>query len=162
MHTYDKHILSLTPTYVSVINYHEICALLGCNAASNGNPLPRAVFPPAPEVQFETPSLSFAGASPLSVPHSLRCPRPRRSLHKPRVSLAGFLFFLDFLTLEDGKDTLYRNVGKGLQLDAAFTPEERTSYQHRRGSMKSRITCHVQGVSKSQVLLHPVTTWFHF
>jgi hypothetical protein len=27
--------------------------------------------------------------------------------------------FLDFLTLEDGTDTLSRNVGKGLSLDAA-------------------------------------------
>jgi hypothetical protein len=29
------------------------------------------------------------------------------------------LFFLDFLTLEDGTDTLSRNVGKGLPFDAA-------------------------------------------
>jgi hypothetical protein len=29
------------------------------------------------------------------------------------------LFFLDFLTLEDGTDRLSRNVGKGLPLDAA-------------------------------------------
>jgi hypothetical protein len=28
-------------------------------------------------------------------------------------------FFLDFLTLEDGTDMLYRNVGKELPLDAA-------------------------------------------
>jgi hypothetical protein len=29
------------------------------------------------------------------------------------------LFFLDFLTLEDGTDTLSLNVGEGLRLDAA-------------------------------------------
>jgi hypothetical protein len=29
------------------------------------------------------------------------------------------LFFLDFLTLEDGTDTLSRNVGKELPLNAA-------------------------------------------
>jgi hypothetical protein len=31
----------------------------------------------------------------------------------------GFRFFLDSLTLEDWTDTLSRNVGKGLPLDAA-------------------------------------------
>jgi hypothetical protein len=30
--------------------------------------------------------------------------------------------FLDFLTLEDGTDTLSRNVGKGSQLEAALQP----------------------------------------
>jgi hypothetical protein len=30
-----------------------------------------------------------------------------------------FLFFFDFLTLQDGTDMLSRNVGKGLTLDAA-------------------------------------------
>jgi hypothetical protein len=29
---------------------------------------------------------------------------------------------LDFLTLEDGTDMLFRNVGKGLPLDAAVIP----------------------------------------
>jgi hypothetical protein len=33
--------------------------------------------------------------------------------------LADFLFFLDFLTLEDGTDTLFRNVGEGLPLGTA-------------------------------------------
>jgi hypothetical protein len=79
-------------------------------------------LPLAPELQVETPSLSHTGASPLAVLHSLSCPHPRLSLHKPRVSLAGFLLFLDFLTLEDGNDTLSRNIGKGLPLDAALYP----------------------------------------
>jgi hypothetical protein len=33
-----------------------------------------------------------------------------------------FLLFLDFLILEDGTDTLSRNVGKGLRLDAELYP----------------------------------------
>jgi hypothetical protein len=70
-------------------NDDEICALLGYNAASSGNRLP-----------------TFRDN--VSVPSSV-----------PRVSLAGFLLFLDFFTLEDGIDTLSRNVGKGLPLDAA-------------------------------------------
>jgi hypothetical protein len=34
--------------------------------------------------------------------------------------LVSFFLFLDFLTLEDGTETLSRNVGKGLPFDAAF------------------------------------------
>jgi hypothetical protein len=58
----------------------EICALLGCYAASNGDPLP-------------TFRDNLSGASS----------RVKKSKK----------------TLEDGTDTLPRNVGKGLQVDAA-------------------------------------------
>jgi hypothetical protein len=71
-------------------------------------------------LQFVTPSHSHAGASPLDLPHSLSCHRPPLSVHKPRVSHTGFLLFLDFLTLEDGTNTLSRNIGKGLPLNAAL------------------------------------------
>jgi hypothetical protein len=67
----------------------EICALLGYHAASIGNPLP-----------------TFRDN--VSVPSS-----------RVKESQEEKLFFLDFLTLEDGTDTLSRNVGKGLPLDAA-------------------------------------------
>jgi hypothetical protein len=39
----------------------------------------------------------------------------RRGRREERLSI----FSLDFFTLEDGTDTLSRNVGKGLPLDAA-------------------------------------------
>jgi hypothetical protein len=68
----------------------EICALLGCNAASSGNPLP-----------------TFRDN--VSVPSS-------------RVKKSKKSSLLVFLTLEDGTDTLSRNVGKGLPLDAALYP----------------------------------------
>jgi hypothetical protein len=42
----------------------------------------------------------------LAVSHSLSCPHPCLFLHKLQVFLAGFLLYLDFLTLEDGSDTL--------------------------------------------------------
>jgi hypothetical protein len=58
----------------------EICALLGCYAASSGNPIP-----------------TFRDK--VSVPSS--------GVNKSK------LLFLDFLSLEDGTDTLSRNVGKG-------------------------------------------------
>jgi hypothetical protein len=80
-----------------MLSADEICALLGCNVASSGNPLP-----------------TFRDN--ISVPFS----RVKKSLHKPLVSLAGFLLFLDFLALEDRTDTLSRNVGKGLPFDAAL------------------------------------------
>jgi hypothetical protein len=63
----------------------EICALLGCYAASNGNPLP-----------------TFRDN--LSVPS-----------------------FLDFLTLEDGSDTLSRTSVKVYHSTLRNTPEERRS-----------------------------------
>jgi hypothetical protein len=44
----------------------------------------------------------------------------------------------DFLTLEDGPDTLSRNVGKGLPSSLRNTAEE-GRYQNRGGSLKSRI-----------------------
>jgi hypothetical protein len=65
----------------------EICALLGYNAASRGNPLP-----------------TFR--ENVSVPSS----RVKKS-KKSRVGV---------LTREFGTDTLSRNVGKGLPLDAAL------------------------------------------
>jgi hypothetical protein len=67
----------------------RICALLGYYAASNGNPLP-----------------TFRDN--VSVPPSgvKKSKRPTK-------------FFLNFLTLEDGTDTLLRNVGKGLPFGAA-------------------------------------------
>jgi hypothetical protein len=37
----------------------------------------------------------------------------------PIVKVQEVLFFLGFLTLEDGTEMLSRNVGKGLPLDAA-------------------------------------------
>jgi hypothetical protein len=67
----------------------EICALMGYNATSSGNPLPTS-------------------RDNVSVPPS-RAKKPT-------------LLFLDFFTLEDGTDTLSRNVGKGLPLDAALYP----------------------------------------
>jgi hypothetical protein len=42
-------------------------------------------------------------------------PSPVHAAHHP----AGFLFFLDFLTLEDGTDTLFQNVGNALPFDPA-------------------------------------------
>jgi hypothetical protein len=39
-----------------------------------------------------------------------------------RYHLQGSTLFLAFLTLKDGTDTLSRNVGKGLPLDAALFP----------------------------------------
>jgi hypothetical protein len=42
--------------------------------------------------------------------------------HDPSKRSAADLFFLDFLTLEDGTDTSSRNVDKGLPLDAALHP----------------------------------------
>jgi hypothetical protein len=47
--------------------------------------------------------------------------------------------FLDFLNLEDGTDTLSRNVGKGLQFYALYIPEERKSDQHGGGTLKLRV-----------------------
>jgi hypothetical protein len=67
----------------------EIGALLECYAASSGNPLP-----------------TFRDN--VSVPSS----RVKKSKKKIKN-------FSDFLTLEDGTDTLSRNVGTGLPLDAA-------------------------------------------
>jgi hypothetical protein len=64
----------------------EICALLGCYAASSGNPLP----------MFR---------DNISVPSS----RAKKSSEAS----------LEFLTLENGTDTLSRNIGKGLPLDGA-------------------------------------------
>jgi hypothetical protein len=92
----------------------EICALLGYNAASSGNPLP--TFRDNVSVPSSRAKKSKKSRKPATETH------PRLSLHKPRVSVAGFLLFLDFLTLEDGTDTLSRNVGKGLPLDAAWYP----------------------------------------
>jgi hypothetical protein len=72
---------------------HETCVLLGCYAASSGNPLP-----------------TFRDN--VSVPSS----RVKKS-QKRRI-----LPFFDFWSLEDGTDTASRNVGKGLPLEAAFYP----------------------------------------
>jgi hypothetical protein len=44
----------------------------------------------------------------------------------------------DFLTLEDGSDTLSRSVGKDYHSMLRNTPEQRRSHQHRDGSLKSR------------------------
>jgi hypothetical protein len=68
----------------------EICILLGYYAASNGNPLP-------------------------TFRDNVAVPSPRAK--SPRKILG--LEFLDFLTLEDGTDTVTRNVGTGLSLDSA-------------------------------------------
>jgi hypothetical protein len=73
---------------------HKICAVLGYYAASCGNPLP-----------------TFRNN--VSVPSS----RVKTSKKKNRQDYAVYLG--DFLTLEYGIDTLSRNVGKGLPLDAA-------------------------------------------
>jgi hypothetical protein len=37
---------------------------------------------------------------------------------RDNVSVPSSIVFLDFLTLGDGTDTLHRNVGKGLPIDA--------------------------------------------
>jgi hypothetical protein len=50
----------------------------------------------------------------------IRC--PETSVKDYHSTLRYTLLFLDFLTLEDGTDTLSRNVGKGLPLDAALYP----------------------------------------
>jgi hypothetical protein len=71
----------------------EICALLGCYAASSGNPLP---------MFWDDVSVSSS--------------RVKKSNKRKREMT---FFFLDFLTLEDGADTLPRNVVHGLQLDSA-------------------------------------------
>jgi hypothetical protein len=68
----------------------QICALLRNYAASNDNPLP-----------------TFRDN--VSVPSS----RVKKSKNNAQEE------FLHFLTLEDGIDTLSRNVGKGLSFDAA-------------------------------------------
>jgi hypothetical protein len=44
---------------------------------------------------------------------------------------------LQFLTLDDVTDMLFRNVGKNYHTTLRNTPEERRSHQHRRGSLKS-------------------------
>jgi hypothetical protein len=41
---------------------------------------------------------------------------------RDNLSVPSSRVFLDFLTLEDGTDRLYRNVGKLLPLDAAYYP----------------------------------------
>jgi hypothetical protein len=82
----------------------------------------RGHFPHTLELQVCTAPLSHAGASPLVASHSLSCPSQCLSLYKPRAFLAGFLLFLDFLTLEDRTDPLSWNVSKGLPLDAALYP----------------------------------------
>jgi hypothetical protein len=48
---------------------------------------------------------------------------------------------LDFLTLEDGTDTLSRNVGKGLPLDAALYPRRAqiSIFSHVREILKATI-----------------------
>jgi hypothetical protein len=57
-------------------------------------------------------------------------------------------FFLNFLILEDGTDTLSRNVCKGLPLDVLRNiPEERRSHEHRGGSLKSRVAAVVEAVA---------------
>jgi hypothetical protein len=53
-------------------------------------------------------------------------------------SLAKLLFFLDFLTPEDGIDTLSRNVGD-YHSKLRNIPEECGSYQHFGGSLKSSL-----------------------
>ena len=68
----------------------EICSLLGYYAASNVNPLP-----------------TFRDN--ISVPSS----RVKKSKKKGRKD------FLKSFTVEDGTDTLSRNVVKGLQFDTA-------------------------------------------
>jgi hypothetical protein len=69
---------------------NEICDLLGYYAASSGNPLP-----------------TFRDN--VSVPYS----RAKKSKKKKKKKVKNLL------TLQDGTDTLSRNVGKGLPLDAA-------------------------------------------
>jgi hypothetical protein len=44
---------------------------------------------------------------------------PIEYLKKYRLPSCRLSFLLNFLTLEDGTDTLSRNVGKGLPFDAA-------------------------------------------
>jgi hypothetical protein len=67
----------------------EICALLECYGASNGNPLP-------------------------SFRDNVWVPSARVKKFKKNT-----LLFLNFCTLEDRTDMLSRNVGKGLPFDAA-------------------------------------------
>jgi hypothetical protein len=51
------------------------------------------------------------------------------SVPSSRVKKSKKIFFLDFLTLEDGTHTFSRNVGKGLPLDAAlYARREEISY----------------------------------
>jgi hypothetical protein len=74
---------------------------------------------------------------------------------------------LDFLTLEDRTDTLTRNVGKQLPHDVILEdetctfsrnvgknlprdiPEERTSHQHRGGSLKPRFVDVIRKIAKN-------------
>jgi hypothetical protein len=64
----------------------EICVVLRYYAALNGNPLPTFL-------------------DNVSVPSSRDKKSKKREVQEERL-------FLDFWTLEDGTDTLYRNVGK--------------------------------------------------
>ena len=56
---------------------------------------------------------------PLPVTAHYQSPPTSSSIYIAHL-LAGFLFFSDFLTFEDGSYTLSRNVGKRLHLDAAY------------------------------------------
>jgi hypothetical protein len=72
----------------------EICAFLGYNAPSSGNPLPTI-------------------RDNVSVP-------PSRIKKSNKSCSSWTSLFLDFLALEDETDTLSRIVSKGLPLDAAL------------------------------------------
>jgi hypothetical protein len=65
-----------------------------------------------------------------------------------QLSISTFCFSLDFLTPDDGTDTLSRNVGKGFPLDAAQEP--------RRAQICSYLLFHHTFLSKvlRQYLIH--------
>ena len=74
--------------------WNLICALLGYYAASRGN---------------------FTDVSAQRICPIFKCQEVQEEKKDGKTVQAG----LDFLILEDGTDTLSRNVGKGLPLDAA-------------------------------------------
>jgi hypothetical protein len=67
---------------------------------------------------------------------------------------------LDFLNLEDGTDTLSRNVGKGLPLDAVWHPRRaQISSTSRRRSETKVYLCHAESSTrKSQTIWHGITS----
>jgi hypothetical protein len=118
---------------------------------------PRGRFPLTLELQFETPSFSHAGASPLAVP-AQPCPYINR------------VFLLDFLNLEDGTYALSRNVGKVLPLDATLYPrraqissqakitESISSFPSTARTYHSNRSARHEACPQSAVLMHKLRT----
>jgi hypothetical protein len=88
-------------------NTYVSSTLLGYNAASSGNPLPT--------FRDNVSVSSSRGRSPRRKPSDV-------SRQRIGPIFKGQEVQEDFLTLEDETDTLSRNVGKGLPVDAALYP----------------------------------------